>query len=513
MAGIFAVANDHAFGGALDHHVYEFALVLDVLLEAALLDLVERRLGDVDVVALDQLRHVAEEEGQQQGADVRAVDVGVGHEDDLAVADLGGIEVVFADAAAERGDHGADFFVAQHLVVAGLFDVEDLALERQDGLEAAIAALLGGAACAFTLDEVEFAAVGIALGAVGQLAGQAAAVEGTLAPGEVAGLARGLAGACSFNGLVDDLAGDRRILLEEHAEALVDEGLHGAGDVGVELALGLAFELRLRQLDADHRDQAFAHVVAAQVLLHVFEESERLADGVDGARERGAEAGEVRAAVDGVDVVGKAEDRFGVAVVVLQRDFDLDVVALRFHHDRLVVQHGLAAVEMLDELGDAAGVAEFGAASLAGLGIGGALVGERDFKALVEEGEFAQTLGQGVVVVFGGGEDGLVGQEVDLGAAPLAGAGLAQLAGGNAAAEIHLPGVAVAPDLDIEFLAERVHATHADAVQAAGNFVGGGIELAAGMELGEHHLHGGHPLAIGKRPSCRRECRGRRRRR
>ena len=156
--------------------------------------------------ALDQLRHVAEEEGKQQGADVRAVDVGVGHQDDLAVANLGGVEVVLADAAAERGDHGADFFVAQHLVVARLLHVEDLALERQDGLEAAIAALLGGAAGALALDQVEFAAIGIALGAVGQLAGQAAAVEGAFAPGEVAGLAGGLARARCFDGLVDDFA-------------------------------------------------------------------------------------------------------------------------------------------------------------------------------------------------------------------------------------------------------------------------------------------------------------------
>ena len=103
----------------------------------------------------------------------------------------------------------------------------------------------------------------------------------------------------------------------------------------------------------------------------------------------------------------------------------------------------------------------------AGLGIGGALVGEADFKTLVEESELAQALGQGVVVVFGGGKDALVGKEVDLGPAALAGACLAQLAGGSATSEIHLPGVAVAPDLDVEFLAERIDAAHADAVQAA----------------------------------------------
>ena len=42
---------------------------------------VQRRLGDVDETGLDELWHVAEEECQQQGADVRAVDVGVGEDD------------------------------------------------------------------------------------------------------------------------------------------------------------------------------------------------------------------------------------------------------------------------------------------------------------------------------------------------------------------------------------------------------------------------------------------------
>ena len=35
---------------------------------------------------------------------------------------------------------------------------------------------------------------------------------------------------------------------------------------------------------------------------------------------------------------------------------------------------------------------------------------------------------------------------------------------------------------------KRVHAADADAVQAARDFVGIGIELAAGMQLGHHHF-------------------------
>ena len=70
--------------------------------------------------------------------------------------------------------------------------------------------------------------------------------------------------------------------------------LHDAGDVGIQLALGLAFELRLRQLDADHGDQTFANVVAGEVFLHVLEQTHLLARVVDGAGQGGAEAGEMR---------------------------------------------------------------------------------------------------------------------------------------------------------------------------------------------------------------------------
>ena len=82
----------------------------------------------------------------------------------------------------------------ERLVEAGLLHVQDLAPQGQDGLERAVAALLGRAAGGVALDEVQLARSGVALLAVGELAGQAGAVERALAPGEVAGLARGLAG-------------------------------------------------------------------------------------------------------------------------------------------------------------------------------------------------------------------------------------------------------------------------------------------------------------------------------
>ena len=193
-------------------------------------------------------RHLPVEEREQQRADVRAVHVGVGHDDDVVVAELRDVEVLLADAAAERRDHRPDFLAAQHLVEAGLLDVQDLALERQDRLEAAVAPLLGRPAGRVALDDVELALRRVALLAVGELAGQRAAVERALAPHQVARLAGRLARPGRVDRLRDDLPGDRRVLLEVGRELLVDDLLDDALHLGVaELRLGLPLELRLRE--------------------------------------------------------------------------------------------------------------------------------------------------------------------------------------------------------------------------------------------------------------------------
>src|ERR1022692_982402 len=87
----------------------ELEIVLDVVFLLALLDLVERRLSDVDVAALDEDRHLPIEERQQQSTDVRTIDVGIGHDDDAVIAQLFDIEVVAPYAAAQRGDQRTDF--------------------------------------------------------------------------------------------------------------------------------------------------------------------------------------------------------------------------------------------------------------------------------------------------------------------------------------------------------------------------------------------------------------------
>src|SRR5690606_26951922 len=118
----------------------------------ALLDAVERWLGDVDVALLDERAQVAVDEREQERPDVRAVHVGVGHQDDLVVAQALEVELAAAavavavhaggQAGAQRSDDVLDLLVVEDLVEAGLLDVEDLAAQREDGLEVAVARLL-----------------------------------------------------------------------------------------------------------------------------------------------------------------------------------------------------------------------------------------------------------------------------------------------------------------------------------------------------------------------------------
>lgn len=59
------------------------------------LNLEQRRLCQVNVALFDQLRHEAVQERRASiSVDVRAVDIGIGHDDDLVVAQFGDIEIV-----------------------------------------------------------------------------------------------------------------------------------------------------------------------------------------------------------------------------------------------------------------------------------------------------------------------------------------------------------------------------------------------------------------------------------
>ena len=238
------------------------------------------------------------------------------------------------------------------------------------------------------------------------LPGKRGVLQRRLAPGQIARLARGLARALGLDGLHDHRARLARVLLEELAQAGVDDRLDEAGHAGVaELGLGLALELGVAQLDGDHRGQPLADVLAGEVVLFLLEQALVARVLVERARERRAKARHVRAALAGVDVVGERVDRLLVGGVPLHRDLGGAFLALAGEEDDLAVDGVLVLVEVGDEVLDAALVLELGGVALA------ALVDDRDLQPAREERGLAQALLERVEVEVERLEDVRVGQE------------------------------------------------------------------------------------------------------
>ncbi len=286
------------------------------------------------------------------------------------------------------------------------------------------------------------------------------------------------------------------MLLQVGAEAFGDHGLDLALHLRVaQPGLGLAFELGLGELDADHGDEPFTHVLAGEVGVAVLEQLLLAAVVVQGAGEGGAEAGEVAAAVDGVDAVGEGEGGLGEAVVVLDRGLDRGVVDLALDVDRAGVEDFAVVVQVADEAGDAAFEVEVHLAVVA-------LVDEVDPDALGQVGVLAEALDERLEVVVEGVEDLAVRQEAGDGAAGGAGA-VADLVGVPGLLDLlHLglgvaAGVLLAVDLAVlvhlhpRFFGEGVDDGRTDAVEPARDLVGAATELAAGVEVGHHRFQGG----------------------
>src|SRR5690606_339756 len=176
-----------------------------------------------------------------------------------------------------------------------------------------------------------------------------------------------------------------------------------------------------------------------------------------------------------------AKNSLGVAVVPLHGHVDANGVVVndRLGTDRKHVgmQDRRAAVDVLNKALDAAQEGKV-------LFLALALVDQAHFYAVIQERQFAQALGQNIVVIFDVVENGGIGQEVH--ACALLVGGAFYLEGGDALAPIEHDFVllALAPDGKPQPIGQCVHAGNAHAVQTAGYLVRVMVEFAAGVQLG-----------------------------
>ena len=459
---------------------------------AALGQAVERRLGKVEVALLDQARHLSIEEGHQQGGDVGAVDVGVGHDDDPLVTQLVGVELT-AGAAAERLHDVGDLLVALQLVFRGAGDVQDLAAQRQDRLAFAVARLLRRAAGGIALDQEDLRALGARRGAVRELARQAQLARRVL-PLEVLLLAPPQA----FLGPLDDPfqqgPGAFGVAAQPVVEVILDRRFDQLrGDRRGEAVLGLSLELGVVDEDRQHGHAAAQQVVGGQ--LAGLAVADQLAVGLHAAQQAAPEALLVAAAVAG---------RHGVAVgadeaVLVHRPGDRPLDAALLAGELGLAEEGLrgqglaAAQAGLDEVAQAVGEVQRVAGRGVTVLVQQALVAlpadlHAAEKVSLRAGHAVEPLGP---EVGRSAEDFGVRHDRDGRAAPvLGGADRLEFALGLAALVLLAPDLAVARDLDAERGGQGVDHGEPDAVQAARGGVGLVRELGAGMERRQDDLEG-----------------------
>src|SRR5579885_1200643 len=453
-------------------------------------DVVERRLRNVEMAFGDERLHVAIEEGEQERANVCAVHVGVAHDDDAPVAQLRHVEV-FAHPHAERGNDVLDLFARQHTVQPRPLDVEDFAAQGQDGLEVAVTALFRAPTGTVSLHQIQFAAIRPFLGAVGEFAGEGG-IESVFARDKFAGGAGRFASAGGEETFVDDGFGLARRLFQILHEHVGGDGLDDGAHFGVvQFGLRLRLKLRVGNLDANDGCQALAHIVAAEVAVLLFEQAHLARVVVERAREGAAEAGDMHAAVDGVDAVG--EGKFGgvPAIVVLHGQFDFDAIHLAADADGSRLQTPPVLVEVAHE-GDQAALKVEGGLAVA------AFVAQGDGQAAIKVGHFAETLGQNVETVVARLHHCEVWQERGGGAGAF---GWPQIEQGRDCHPLFVslpPETAFAPHIDLAPFGQRVDDAHAHAVQAATDLVAAATELAACVQDGHNHFERGEagPLVV-----------------
>ncbi|MBA7609604.1 hypothetical protein ES703_16795 [subsurface metagenome] len=276
------------------------------------------------------------------------------------------------------------------------------------------------------------------------------------------------------------------MLFQVTGKSLPNRALHVALDFDVtQLALGLAFELWFADFDADNGGQSLPDILAGEIRLIIFDQFTFMGIVVQHPGQRRAEAGEVGATVNGIDAVGKAEDRLGKAVIVLERRLGNGAVYLFGNVYRVGVADRPAPVQMADEAGDAA-------LKVKGLLALSLFVSEVDFQALVQVGHLANSLAEDVKIICGFAEYLLICVK------GYGGAGLTSLANFSdwplryTLAVLLLVFMAVAPHVTADVGREGIDHRSPHPMQTTGNLIDTTTELGAGVQDGHHCLQSGN---------------------
>ena len=417
----------------------------------------------------DHVGEELQEEGHQQQADVHAVDIGIGGDDDLLVA-----QVVHLLLDVERRLQQVELLVLVDDLFGQPEAVERLAAQREDRLRAHVAALGDRARRRVTLRDEDHRLLGqlAAVRAVDLAVAQLAVVERDLL-GRLAGLLLDARDGLALLLVLDDLLLEHlrrlgmlvqvvvEVLAQELHDEVADRGARLRHLLRAELRLGLRLEDRARHADRDGADERRADV--GRVVVLVVELADGLGDGF-------AEGRLVRAALRRVLSVDERVAALAVARAVGDHHLDVGSRQVDGRIERLL---GHVLVQQVEQ------------SVLRGVG----LAVQTDRQPAVQVGVVAHQLLDILQMVGIGAEDLLVDAEADLRAVLLREARLPAVALLESLLEVDRVGLAVAHRAGREAARKVVHGLDAHAVQTHRLLEGRVVLVIVVFAARVHHAH------------------------
>ncbi len=188
---------------------------------------------------------------------MRAVDVGVGHDDDLVVPTLADI-LLAADSGPNGRNHALHFSLASTLSSRDLYALIILPRKRENRLVLAEPAPFGAPAGRVTFHQVQLALLHVLADAIAQLPGNAPVPPSALLRAASPCLAGGFPRLARQLRLLHDDLGGLGILFQVLAKELAERCVNDPSTSPLPSFVLFAFELRMRHANADDRRETFA---------------------------------------------------------------------------------------------------------------------------------------------------------------------------------------------------------------------------------------------------------------
>ena len=259
---------------------------------------------------------------------MRAVHIGICHDDDLVIAqfcDVKIISVPFGKTASEGVDHRFDLRVCQDLVDRCFFDIQDLAAYGQDRLVVPVSCGLGRTAGRVSLNDKNLALFGVSAFTVGEFS---VAVKGKLLFYQQVcpGLLLGLPDFCGSFRAAEDGFQAVQVLVEIPDDLLRCHLRDCFGSIlVVKLCLCLSLKAGIGMTDRDDCRNTVADIRAGKVHILFLQDAELPGVRIHHLCEGGLEACQMRSAFRIIDIVAEPQHRLVEFVHILKRHLHGDM--------------------------------------------------------------------------------------------------------------------------------------------------------------------------------------------